>query len=121
MALGQSNVVSTLYFKSNSFKIEEKHFRSLNDIGQRCASDTFSFLRIFAYADKKGTKKYNEQLSKKRANAVYGYLTQKFNVDTTKIYMTWLGEETEGAYDLHFPSARVQRRCVDILVFFKKP
>jgi outer membrane protein OmpA-like peptidoglycan-associated protein len=119
--LGQSIEVSTLYFKTNSFKIEKKYLQTLNDIGQRCAIDTFSFLKILAYADQKGTKKYNEQLSEKRATAVYSYLTQKFNIDTTKIYVSWLGRETKGAYDLHFPSARIQQRCVDILVFFRKP
>ena len=116
---GQSNQVSTLYYKTNSFKIEKKYLQILNDIGEKCASDTFSFLKIFAYADKKGTKEYNEQLSKKRANEVYNQLTQKFNIDTTKIYVAWLGEETDGAYNLHFPSANVQQRCVDVLVFFK--
>lgn len=120
-ALGQSNEVRTFYFKANSFTIDKKYLPTLDDIGQRCASDTFSFLKIFAYADKTGTKKYNEQLSEKRANAVYNYLTQKFNIDTTRVYVTWLGEETDGAYDLHFPSANVQQRCVDVLVFFKKP
>jgi outer membrane protein OmpA-like peptidoglycan-associated protein len=120
-AFGQINEVKTLYFKANSFTIEKKHLPVLNYIGQRSATDSFSFLKVFAYADKKGTKKYNEQLSEKRANAVYNYLTQKFKIDTTKIYVTWLGEETDGAYDLHFPSARLQQRCVDILVFFKKP
>jgi outer membrane protein OmpA-like peptidoglycan-associated protein len=120
-ALGQSNEVKTLYFKTNSFDIDKKYLPIIDDIGQRCATDSFSFLKIFAYADKKGAKKYNEQLSKKRANAVYSYLIKKFNVDKTKIYVTWLGEETHGAYDLHLPSARVQQRCVDILVFFKKP
>jgi outer membrane protein OmpA-like peptidoglycan-associated protein len=120
-AFGQSNEVKTLYFGNNSFTIESKYLPTLNEIGKWCETDTFSYLKIFAYADRKGTKKYNEQLSERRANAVYDYLTQKFSIDTAKIYVTWLGEETDGAYDLHFPSARVQQRCVDILVFFKKP
>jgi len=118
-AFGQSDEVNTIYFKTNSFTIDKKYLPTINDIGQKCATDTFFFLKIFAYADKKGSKKYNEHLSQKRAYAVYNYLTQKFSIDTTKIYVTWLGEETDGAYDLHFPAARVQQRCVDILLFFK--
>ena len=118
---GQSSEAKTLYFKTNSFTIDNKYLPVLDDFGRKCVTDTFSFLKIFAYADKKGTKKYNERLSEKRAIAVYNYLTRNFNIDTTKIYVTWLGEETNGAYDLHFPSAKVQQRCVDILVFFKKP
>jgi len=118
---GQSSEVKTLYFQNNSFRIGNDHLPVLNAFGQKCMADTFSSLKIFAYADKKGSKKYNEQLSQKRATAVYDYLIKKFKIDPTKIYVTWLGEETDGPYDLHFPSARVQQRCVDILVFFRKP
>lgn len=113
--------MKTLYFKTNGFTIENKYLPVLNAIGRKCVTDTFSFLKIFAYADKKGTKTYNEQLSEKRANDVYHYLTNKFKLATAKIYVTWLGEQTDGTYDLHVPSASVQQRCVDILVFFKKP
>jgi len=118
---GQSDEVKTLYFTTNSFTINNKYLPTLNNIGKKCITDSFAFLKIFGYADKKGTKQYNELLSEKRANAVYDYLTKKFSIDTTKIYVTWLGEETDGAYDLHFPAARIQQRCVDILLFFKKP
>ncbi|HEY5772188.1 MAG TPA: hypothetical protein VIS75_06140 [Chitinophagaceae bacterium] len=48
-------------------------------------------------------------------------MTKHFKFDTTKVYVTWLGEETDGAYDLHFPDAHVQQRSADIIVSFKKP
>lgn len=89
-------------------------------IGLRCSSDTLGFLKIFAYADPKGTIKHNELLSQKRAEEVYNYLTKRFKFDTTKVYITWLGEETDAAYDLHFPAAHVQQRCVDIIISFEK-
>lgn len=111
----------TVRFKTGSFAIDAKYLPVLNDFGQRAATDSFLFLKIFSYSDKAGTKKYNEQLSAKRANAVFDYLTTKFSIDTSKIYVTWLGEETDGAYDLHFPSANVQQRCVDLLIYFRKP
>ena len=82
---------------------------------------THSVFKIFAYADIKGSIKYNELLSQKRAEEVYKYLTKHFKFDTTKVYVTWLGEETDGAYDLHFPDAHVEQRYVDIIVSFKKP
>jgi hypothetical protein len=49
---------------------------------------------------------------------VYDYMTKKYSIDTSKIYVTWLGEETDSAYDLHFSKAKVQQRCVDIRVSF---
>ena len=118
---GQDSSVETLNFKTNSYKIETKYLTTLDEIGAKCIADTFSFLKIFAYADTKGTKKYNKELSKKRANEVYNYLTKKFNIDTSKIYVAWLGEETEGAYDFHFKAGHIQQRCVDIVINFRKP
>jgi len=53
--------------------------------------------------------------TKKRAEVVYDYLKQKFRIDTTKIYVTWLGEGTNGACDLHFLTAKLQQRCVDLI------
>ena len=120
-SLGQTTTVATLHFTSNSYKIDKKNLSTLNDIGLKCSSDTFGFLKIFAYTDNKGSNKYNEQLSQKRAEEVYNYLTKHFKFDTAKVYTTWLGEETDGVYDLHFPAAHAQQRCVDIIISFKKP
>lgn len=118
--LAQSSLLKTIHFKKNSFVIENKYLPALDDLGQRCVSDSFSFLKIFAYADTVGSKKYNELLSQNRALEVYGYLTKKFCIDTGKIYITWLGEEIDGSYDLHFPNANVQQRRVDMLVSFSR-
>jgi len=119
-SFGQSSTVETLHFTVNNYKIDKKYLSTLNEIGLKCSSDTFGFLKIIAYTDKKGSIKYNELLSQKRAEEVYNYLTKHFKFDTTKVYITWLGEETDGAYDLHFPAAHVQQRCVDIIISFKK-
>jgi outer membrane protein OmpA-like peptidoglycan-associated protein len=120
-ACGQSTTVETLYFASNKYGIDRKYNSTLDNIGRLCTTDKFEFLKIFAYADKKGSIAYNEQLSKKRAETVYNYLTKHFDFDTTKVFITWLGEETDGAYDLHFPDAHFQQRCVDIIITLKQP
>ncbi len=117
----QKTTVKTIYFESDSFKIEKKYQRQLDEIGYKCISDTITNLRIFAYSDTVGTIAYNKRLAEKRSLQVYKYLTGKFHLDTIKIYVTWLGEETDGAYDLHFPDAHLQQRCVDVIADFKKP
>lgn len=120
-SFAQSTTAEALYFSPNNYKIDEKYFPVLNTIGNKCASDTFSFLKIVGYSDKIGSIKHNERLSQKRAEEVYNYLAKFFKIDTSKIYVTWLGEEIKNAYELHFPDAHVQQRCVDIIVTFKKP
>lgn len=122
-AFGQSGTVETIYFEANSYSIDKKYHKTLDMIAKQISSDTFSYLKVFGYADKKGAKSYNDILSKKRATAVYNYLSTRVKVDTTKVYVTWLGDAGQDvAYDLHFPSANIQKRCVDIWVtFYRKP
>jgi outer membrane protein OmpA-like peptidoglycan-associated protein len=116
----QEPTVKTIYFESNSSMIDGKSKQLLDEIGRKCISDTMTNLKIFAYADTSGTIKHNRILSEKRALAVFNYLVKTFHLDSSKIYSTWLGEETDGAYDLHFPAAHLQQRCVDVVVSFKK-
>jgi outer membrane protein OmpA-like peptidoglycan-associated protein len=92
-------------------------------IAKQLRSDSFSFLKVFGYADIKGADDHNDILSRRRANAVYDYLAARVKIDTTKLYVTWIGKSGQDvAYDLHFPSANIQKRCVDIWVtFYRKP
>ena len=92
-------------------------------IAKQLSSDTFGFLKVFGYSDIKGSDACNDILSGKRANAVYDYLATRVKIDTTKLYVTWIGKSGKDvAYDLHFPSANIQKRCVDIWVtFYRKP
>jgi outer membrane protein OmpA-like peptidoglycan-associated protein len=116
---GQSEFVNTLYFNLGSYKINSKSLSILNQIGQKSKTDTLSLLKIFAYADTTGSEKYNDELSEKRAYQVYNYLVTRFNIDTTKVYMTWIGEDSD-VYDLHIRVAHSQQRCVDIIAYFRK-
>lgn len=118
---GQSGLVETIYFKSNSYTIDKKYHKTLNNIAQQLSSDTFGYLKVFGYADISGSNEYNDTLSGKRAEAVYQYLLSRSSFDTTRVYVTWIGKSAD-AYDLHFPSPHVQRRSVDVWVtFYKKP
>lgn len=118
-AFSQSQFVKTIYFKSNSFSIDKKYENSLDLIARKLSSDTFSYLKIFAYADISGSTSHNDILSEKRATAVYDYLASRTKFDTTRVYVTWLGE-SEDAYDLHFPMAHIQQRCADIWIQYNK-
>lgn len=118
---GQTGLVETIYFKTNSFTIDKKYRKTLDSIAQRLSSDTFGYLKVFGYADTSGSDEYNDILSGKRAEAVYQYLLTHSSFDTTRVYVTWIGKSAD-AYDLHFPSAHIQRRCVDVWVtFYRKP
>ena len=115
----QDDLIKTIYFKPNSYSIDKKYESSLKMIAKRLHPDTLGFLKVFGYADTTGNEEANDILSEKRATAVYDFLSTYSNIDTTRVYVTWLGESEE-AYDLHFPTAHVQQRCVDIWIIFRK-
>ena len=118
-AFCQRDLIKTIYFKPNSHSIDKKYLKSLNVISQQLISDSFGFLKVFGYATTKGSEEHNEDLSEKRAIAVYDYLSTHAKFDTTAAYVTWIGESDE-IYDLHFPSAHFRQSCVDIWVMFRR-
>ena len=115
----QGTAVHAIYFQKNSYQLGKKENIILDQVSKECNSPGFSFLKIFAYADTMGSINHNDLLSRKRAHAVYNYISAHAKIDSTRIYVTWLGESTDGGYDLHFPEAHLQQRCVDILVQYK--
>lgn len=115
----QSRSAHTIYFKEGSSVISKNYYGMLNKISDECSSDNFALLKIFAFADTTGSENYNDKLSQRRAMSVYNYLKSHSKFDTTKIYITWLGESEDG-YDLHVPETHLQLRCVDIWVYNKQ-
>ncbi|HRH51217.1 MAG TPA: OmpA family protein [Panacibacter sp.] len=117
----QRGIAETIYFKTNSYIISRNYKNILNEVAAKCTSDTFRSLKIIAYTDTAGLDDFNNNLSKKRAYEVYNYLNSHAKLDTSKVYIEWLGKSGEEVvYDLHVPVAHIQKRCVDIWVDFKK-
>ncbi|MGG9963628.1 OmpA family protein [Ferruginibacter sp. SUN106] len=113
----QTILVKTIYFKPGSFSIDKKYFPMLDHVARQLGSDSMGFLKVFGFADTKGKEDDNDELSSERANAVYDYLANHAVFDTTRVYVGWIGESAD-AYDLHFPQAHIQQRCVDIYIQF---
>ena len=68
------------------------------------------------YTDKTGSKEYNEELSKRRADAVVEYLVAKHDIPIYRIHMIGLGEE-KPVDDAHNRAARAKNRRVEVKVF----
>lgn len=117
-AIAQSQKVETIWFKKNSNNIEPEYLRLLDNIGKECIADGSPFLKIFAYADTTGSQQYNSKLFEARGMAVLNYLVRTYHIDSNHVYLTWLGEGVDQGYDLHFPDAHLQQRCVDVIAYF---
>ncbi|MEJ0105049.1 MAG: OmpA family protein [Bacteroidota bacterium] len=115
----QNTSLKTIYFDKNKFSIDVKYRPLLKKLAFICNSDSTSHVKIIAYSDKAGSEAYNNLLSKKRAYSVLNYMLAYAKFDTTKVYITWLGETNE-VYDLHLKNPHFQKRCVDIWMQFNK-
>ena len=114
----QSDLVVPLYFKPNNYTIDKKYYSSLNNIINRCATDTIFKIKIFAYSNDSINSVVHDSISVKRGMVVYNYLTSHL-IDTTKIYLEWdIGEDL--LYDLHFHQSHFDPNVVDVWVRFYK-
>ncbi len=118
--LAQSQLLYTIDFDHNSYKLSESRQRLLDTLSAKLKVTDFSMIKIVGIADTTGSQLHNDVLSRKRAEAVERYLKKWILIPDEKLYVTWLGESTDGVYDLHFPDIHAQQRCVDIIVHFKK-
>ncbi|MEO8771204.1 MAG: OmpA family protein [Ferruginibacter sp.] len=120
-AFCQKDIVGTIYFKNNSYSIDKKYKNKLDFIAKKITPETFRYLKIFGYASTTGSDSLNDELSLKRANAVYNYLATHARFDTTQVYVDGIGKSGKDvSYDLHFPQAHIRKRCVDVWVMFKR-
>lgn len=107
-------------FEQNSNRISSTGQRVLDSLAIILNAQNFQLIKIIGIADTTGSQLYNDELSRKRAKAVERYLKSRLSLPSEKLFVTWLGEDTDGVYDLHFSGIHVQQRTVDILVYLKK-
>ncbi|MCC3155733.1 OmpA family protein [Hymenobacter sp. 15J16-1T3B] len=81
-------------------------------IGKRFADKQ---VRIMGFADARGSKDYNEELSAKRAEAVKNWLVQNGKIDAGRVSVEPMGEEAPAASNAT-AAGRQQNRRVEIVV-----
>jgi len=121
-SIAQTDLFKTIYFQTNNSSLGSEQKEILLQVASICNSDSFRYLKIVGFTDTIGSAEYNEMLSKNRADVVYDYLKSVAKFDTTRVYVTWLGESNE-VYDLHFLESyppHAQQRAVDIWVKCQK-
>jgi len=103
-------------FKFNQFKLSDDAKADLDKVADGLKPDKRFFVAVEGYTDSTGSKQYNEELSRKRADAVVEYLVAKHDIPIYRIHMVGLGEEKpldEG----HTRAARAKNRRVEVKIF----
>ena len=85
-------------------------------IGQRYAA---SQVRVMGFADSRGDKSYNRELSEKRAEAVKNYLVAKGRIDAARVSIEPMGE-TQPVASNATAAGRQENRRVEIAVRTKE-
>lgn len=82
---------SYVYFDSDMFLIKSIDTMKVLDFVRTCQSLQNAQLHLEAHTDSDGSNKYNQNLSKQRAESVYNYL-RTLDLDTSRITIKTFGE-----------------------------
>lgn len=81
-----------VFFNIDKANITKKEEVNLKEIATKIKAYPKSKFLVTGYADKQtGTPAYNEQLSKKRAEAIYNTLVNKYGVDPNQLTISYKG------------------------------
>ncbi len=107
---------ATVPFKFNQYKLSNDVKSDLDKLAQDVQSDKRFFIAVEGFTDKTGSKEYNEQLSRRRAEAVTEYLVAKHDIPVYRIHQIGLGEE-KLVDDGRGRAAAAKNRRVEVKVF----
>ena len=110
------SVDETVLFDTDKADIKPSAAASLQQItasiGQRYATQQ---LRVMGFADSRGDKSYNRELSEKRAEAVKNYLVNTSKIDAARVSVEPMGESQPVASNAT-AAGRQENRRVEIAV-----
>src|SRR5579872_2760766 len=107
---------ATVPFKFSQFKLSDDAKSDLDKLAQDVQPDKRFFIAVEGYTDKVGSKVYNEELSRKRADAVVEYLVAKHDIPIYRIHMIGLGDD-KLADEGRGRAANAKNRRVEVKVF----
>jgi len=87
------NGETSIPFRFNQYVLDSQSRDELDKLAANASSNKRYFISVEGFTDKTGTAMYNEELSRKRANAVAEYLVAKHDIPVYRIHMIGLGKE----------------------------
>jgi outer membrane protein OmpA-like peptidoglycan-associated protein len=106
---------ATVPFNFNRYVLSNDAKHDLDKLADDVKADKRFFIAVEGYTDNVGAKQYNEELSKKRADAVVNYLVLH-DIPIYRIHQIGLGEE-KPVDEGRNRAARAKNRRVEVKVF----
>jgi outer membrane protein OmpA-like peptidoglycan-associated protein len=113
-AQSTSLLTQSVFFATDSHQLSPNEVQNLDVLVPQLDTYADYSIEIKAHTDNRGSNGYNQQLSERRADAVYQYLVQK-GIKSTKTNSTALGEN-EPLYNNADAEGQQKNRRVDVLI-----
>jgi len=112
----QLQTSATVTFGFNRYHLAPEGEAELDKLVQDLQSDKRFFVAVEGFTDKTGSREYNEELSRRRADAVVEYLVAKHDIPVYRIHVVGLGPE-KPVDEARTREARAKNRRVEVKVF----
>ncbi len=114
---GANIVLQNIFFKTNSFELLPSSFAELHRMVSFINDNPNTVFEVGGHTDNTGNQTYNQQLSEKRAKAVYDYLISK-NIPTERICYKGYGPnvpvETNETVEGRAANRRTELKIIEI-------
>jgi outer membrane protein OmpA-like peptidoglycan-associated protein/tetratricopeptide (TPR) repeat protein len=117
--IGLNSILRNIYFDFNQATFTINSYTELNKLEKLLAENPGMKIEIAGHTDKIGTTEYNILLSKRRANAVVNYLTDK-GIDARRLTAKGFGDTRPLASNDDEKEGRALNRRVEFKVVAKK-
>ena len=105
-----------VYFDTDKAVLKDEGINELNEIARALKADPNAVLELQGFADRRGSERYNYQLTRERVDAVTRFLVQKHGIELRRIYAVGMGKlapaDTGSARDSLAKSRRVEIRVL---------
>ena len=107
---------NAILFDFDKYDLRETATKTLNDIGSRLVKIGYEAVIIDGHTDSIGSDKYNVQLSKRRANSVFDYLSKKFALSKNLFTVKGYGEGSPTSSNKTVRGRQENRRATITLI-----
>ena len=107
---------TSIPFRFNKYALDNQSKQELDKLVANVGSAKRYFIAVEGFTDTIGTAAYNEDLSRKRADAVVEYLVAKHDIPIYHIHMVGLGKEKPVDMGKN-RAARAKNRRVEVRIF----
>ena len=81
-----------IQFDFDQAELQQQGVRELDEVGQFLRQNDSAYIVLDAFTDNRGSKEYNQLLSRRRAHSVADYLRKNHRVNPNRVVMQWYGD-----------------------------